>query len=75
MCIYERKQNILDLETTAAQTDEAISVLEEENTQLQFTVNKLLQRVQMLEATVVALEASVNSSLQGKVSCMTPILY
>ena len=50
------------------QTDEAISLLEEENTQLQLTVNQLLQRVQMLEATVVALETSVNSSLQGKLS-------
>ena len=48
------------------QTDEAISVLEEENIQLQLTVNQLLQQVQMLEPSMIALEASVNPSLQGK---------
>ena len=51
------------------QTEETISVLKEENTQLQLTVNQLLERVQVLEAMVTVLGTTVNStsdSLQGE---------
>ena len=61
-----------DLETSMVDTEETISVLEEENTQLQLTVNQLLERVKMLEATVAALETSVNSSLQGNIFFSDP---
>ena len=56
---------VLDLETKAVQTDEVISYLEEENSQLQLTVNHMLQRVQILEATVVSLETYVNGRIFG----------
>ena len=52
------------------ETEETISVLEEENMQLQLTVNQLMERVQVLESVVAALGTTVNStsdSLQGEV--------
>ena len=61
----------LDLETSVDQTEETISVLEEENMQLQLTVNQLLERVQVLELIVTDIVTLVNStsdSLQGEIS-------
>ena len=51
------------------ETEETISVLQEENTQLQLTVNQLLERVQLLEAMVNTMGTMLNStsdSLQGE---------
>ena len=54
-----------DLETSVDQTEETISVLEEENMQLQLTVNQLLERVQVLEAMVTTMGTIVNSTSNG----------
>ena len=52
------------------QTEESISVLEEENAQLQLTVNQLIGRVQVLESMVATMGTVLNSTsdgLQGEV--------